>query len=81
MLNFEELKARLGLEPLPFEGGWYAETYRSSESFLPEGFPADRALATAIYYCLTPDTCSRLHRLRGDEVYHFYLGFGIKFVK
>ena len=23
---------------------------------------------------LTPDTLSALHRLRGDEVYHFYLG-------
>jgi predicted cupin superfamily sugar epimerase len=61
MLNAERLIAALGLEPLPREGGYYRETYRS-----PHG--------TAIYYLLTADTCSALHRLPGDEVYHFYLG-------
>jgi predicted cupin superfamily sugar epimerase len=33
-----------------------------------------RAAGTAIYYLLTPETFSALHRLRGDEVFHFYLG-------
>jgi uncharacterized protein len=31
-------------------------------------------LSTAIYYLLTPETFSALHRLRSDEVFHFYLG-------
>jgi hypothetical protein len=31
-------------------------------------------MATAIYYLLTPDSFSALHRLAGDELYHFYLG-------
>jgi uncharacterized protein len=31
-------------------------------------------MATAIYYLLTPDNFSTLHRLRGDEIFHFYLG-------
>ena len=34
--------------------------------------------ATAIYYLLTPDTFSAMHRLKGDEVYHFYMGDAIE---
>ena len=37
-------------------------------------FAGERSLGTAIYYLLTPDTYSALHRLPGDEVFHFYLG-------
>jgi uncharacterized protein len=74
----EEIVAWFGLEPLPAEGGFYAETYRSAEA-LPAGPPssgraAPRSLATAIVYLLTPTSHSALHRLRSDEVYHFYLG-------
>jgi predicted cupin superfamily sugar epimerase len=74
----ERLKELLGLKPLPSEGGYYVESYRSSE-MLAAGAVSGRAhgtrvLSTAIYYLLTPDTCSRLHRLASDEIYHFYLG-------
>ena len=74
----ERLKKILGLKPLPLEGGYYVESYRASE-MLVAGAVSERAqgarvLSTAIYYLLTPDTCSRLHRLSSDEVYHFYLG-------
>lgn len=34
----------------------------------------ERAFFTTIYYLLTPDTFSAMHRLKGDEAYHFYLG-------
>jgi predicted cupin superfamily sugar epimerase len=54
------------------------ETYRAGERLaagaLPERYGGERSLATAIYYLLTPDTFSEMHRLRSDEVYHFYLG-------
>ncbi len=77
-MTADEVIQMLGLSPLPGEGGFYAETYRSSESLPPEvltaDYPADRSLSTAIYYMLTPDSCSVMHRLIGDEVYHFYLG-------
>jgi predicted cupin superfamily sugar epimerase len=74
----EEIRRLLGLTPLAHEGGFFAETYRASER-IPAGFggidPNDaRPLATAIYYLLTPDTFSALHRLSGDELFHFYLG-------
>jgi len=62
-LTAARLIERLGLEPLPIEGGHFRQTWRS-----PAG--------TAIYYLLTddPDSFSALHRLPTDEVYHFYLG-------
>lgn len=78
MLSVEEIKKLLNLRPLPNEGGFYAETYRSSHPLLndslPEGFSGNRSLSTAIYFLLTPENFSAMHRLRGDEVYHFYLG-------
>ncbi len=78
VVNAEEIRQLLKLEPLEFEGGYFAETYRSEHqiqaSALPPGYNGARALGTAIYYLLTPDTCSRMHRLPGDEIFHFYLG-------
>lgn len=78
MPNAKEIQELLKLKPLPVEGGYFAETYRSkftlSERSLPSGYSGERALATAIYYMLTPDTFSVMHRLKGDEIYHFYLG-------
>jgi len=65
----------LGLEPHPEEGGWFRETYRTAESFEPGGaWTGPRSTATAIYYLLTSGTVSALHRLPGDEIFHFYLG-------
>ncbi|MFP4496724.1 MAG: cupin domain-containing protein [Vulcanimicrobiota bacterium] len=68
----------LGLEPLPGEGGYYRETYRSSEVLNPGALPSrydrNKNFSTAIYYLLTPNTRSLLHKLPTDEVYHFYLG-------
>jgi predicted cupin superfamily sugar epimerase len=78
MLTVEALCALLGLIPHPVEGGYFAETYRSVEQLpaaaLPSRYGAARALGTAIYYLLTPDTFSAMHRLASDEVFHFYLG-------
>lgn len=78
MESVDQLIALLGLKPLPVEGGYYAESYRSAES-IPAGTvtghdAGPRSVGTAIYYLLTPQTCSLLHRLKSDEVYHFYLG-------
>ena len=65
----------LRLERHPEEGGYFRETYRSAESFEPgKGFAGIRSVGTAIYYLLTADTWSALHRLPGDEIFHFYLG-------
>lgn len=76
MVDANEVIAALDLRPLPREGGYYRETYRS-ELRLPSGLfgqATEKSLATAIYYLLTPDSFSALHRLPADELFHFYLG-------
>jgi predicted cupin superfamily sugar epimerase len=69
MFSAAQIIDLLHLEPLQPEGGFYRETYRSARHH-SDG----KSFATAIYYLLTAETCSLLHRLPGDEVYHFYLG-------
>jgi len=68
----------LGLQPLEGEGGYFRETYRSCETVagdaLPDRYRSDRRFSTAIFYLLTPDAPSLLHRVRSDEIFHFYLG-------
>ena len=53
------------------------ETYRSKEIVKDADFSLRKgahSASTSIYYLLTPDTFSELHRLNSDEVFHFYLG-------
>ena len=77
-MNAEEVFHLLGLAPHPGEGGYFRETYRSPlvvpASALPACYDGGRSFGTAIYYLVTPDSFSALHRVRGDEVFHFYLG-------
>ena len=78
MITADTVKSLLNLKPHPEEGGYFRETYRSHHSFskdtLPAGYAEERSIATAIYFLLTPDTFSALHRLPTDEIFHFYLG-------
>lgn len=67
----------LGLQPHP-EGGYFAETYRAAEpiaaAHLPPRFGAPRAHSTAIYFLLEAGQFSAFHRIKSDEVWHFYDG-------
>lgn len=76
-MEIEQLVKKLGLRPHP-EGGFYTETYRSSEFFgqegLPERFSGPRNFSTAIYFLMTADSFSAFHRIKSDEIWHFYLG-------
>jgi predicted cupin superfamily sugar epimerase len=78
MPTAQELIATLGLRPHPMEGGYYRETYRSADrlpaALWPGRYTGDRSAATAIYYLLTPETYSAMHRLPTDEIFHFYAG-------
>jgi len=77
MLAAENIIELLHLRPHP-EGGYYRETYRADEIIpfeaLPERYSGPRNFSTAIYYLLTSETRSTLHRLKSDEVFHFYMG-------
>jgi predicted cupin superfamily sugar epimerase len=68
---------RLNLIPHP-EGGYYRETYRSELSLareaLPPQFTGPRLVSTAIYFLLQGNNFSAFHRLRSDELWHFYSG-------
>jgi uncharacterized protein len=71
-----------GLEPHPREGGFFKESYRSSRTLPPlETYPYPRLESTAIYYLLTPTTFSRLHKLRGDEIFHHYAGDAVEMLQ
>jgi len=73
----DELLRRLALDRHP-EGGWYRETYRSSEfiagSALPARFDGPRPFSTSIYFLLEQGDISALHRIKSDEIWHFYAG-------
>ncbi|MEM9325039.1 MAG: cupin domain-containing protein [Bacteroidota bacterium] len=68
---------KLDMKPHP-EGGFYKETYRSVGSIPVEGLPAtygsERSYATGIYFLLDGENFSALHRLKQDEMWHFYAG-------
>jgi predicted cupin superfamily sugar epimerase len=67
----------LQLLPHP-EGGFFRESYRAAETVrrehLPPRFTGDRAFSTAIYFLLQWPDFSALHRIKQDEVWHFYDG-------
>jgi len=77
-MNAEEIIQLLGLQPHPEEGGYFVETYKCQEviprTALPHRYVSKRSYCTAIFYLLTPDTFSALHRLESDEIFHFHLG-------
>jgi predicted cupin superfamily sugar epimerase len=81
-MTAQEVIDVLGLVPHPEEGGFFRETYRSASDFEPGlPFPGRRSVGTAIYYLLTPGTFSEMHRLPGDELFHFYAGDPVEMLR
>jgi predicted cupin superfamily sugar epimerase len=68
---------KLHLDPHP-EGGYFRQTYKAGlqlpKASLPVGFTGARSASTAIYFLLEKDNFSAFHRLRSDELWHFYAG-------
>ncbi len=60
-MNAERVIELLGLEPLPVEGGMWAQTWRDEHS-------------SAIYFLLRPGDFSAVHRVEGPEMWHYYAG-------
>lgn len=63
-----QIIARLGLEPLPHEGGFFRVTHRT-------------ATMSGILFLLTPEEFSALHRLAQDEAWHFHAGDPVEHVQ
>jgi predicted cupin superfamily sugar epimerase len=74
-MNREEVIELLGLAPLPVEGGWFRQIWRSPPD-------AEQPAGTAIIAVLTDDEdgFSQFHRLHSDELWHFYGGDPIELV-
>lgn len=60
------------------EGGYFSENYRSNEFLkkeaLPDRYNDKRCFGTSIYFLLFEKGFSAFHRLKSDEIWHFYEG-------
>lgn len=76
-LTAEEIQRLLDLAPNA-TCGFVRVTYTSKLSIAPGGLPAPFAggqpLGSALYFLVTPEAPVRLHRIRNDQLYHYYLG-------
>ena len=81
MTEAEKIAKQLQLQPHP-EGGYFKETYRSHGSInqtdLSDDISGNRNYSTAIYFLLTSDSFSAFHRIKQEEIWHFYKGSPIK---
>ena len=81
MNQIENIIKTLNLQPHP-EGGYFKETYRSvgdiNTDSLNQTYNGKRSYSTCIYFLLTSDTFSAFHRIKQDEIWHFYDGATIK---
>lgn len=79
-LSAADYVEQLKLQPHP-EGGFYTRTYESEEHIpaaaLPARFGANRLISTAIYFLLEGTDYSAFHRIKSDELWHFYAGGGL----
>jgi len=75
--QIERIVNTLDLKPHP-EGGFYKETYRSQGEInldaLGEQYSGKRNYSTCIYFMLTSGNFSAFHRIKQDEIWHFYKG-------
>ena len=73
-IKIEELKKQLDLVPHP-EGGYFKEAYRSEGMVKnPYSEANERSFSTGIYFLLVSQNFSAFHRIRQDEMWHFYDG-------
>jgi uncharacterized protein len=76
-MTADDVLKLLNLEPNA-TCGFVRETYRAAQAIAPGGLPAPfadgRPLGSALYFMVTPQAPVRLHRIRNDQLYHYYLG-------
>jgi predicted cupin superfamily sugar epimerase len=77
-MNAEYFIEKLQMQPLPVEGGYFTVTHLAEEDIgraaLPARYPCDRPFYSAIYYLVTVDQFSAMHKLPTDEIYYFHYG-------
>ena len=71
----QDIIAALGLSPAQ-TCGFTRVSYASEleTDALPAPFAAPRPIGTALYFLVTPEAPVRPHRIRNDQLYHYYRG-------
>jgi predicted cupin superfamily sugar epimerase len=76
-MSADEVKTLLNLTP-GATCGYVRETYTSALTIaagdLPAPFAAERPAGTALFFMVTPQETVKVHRIRNDQLYHYYLG-------
>ena len=76
-LTADEIRTLLELEPNA-TCGFVRLTFVSKAAIAAGGLSAPfadgRPLGSALYFMVTPEAPVRLHRIRNDQLYHYYLG-------
>ena len=76
-MTADEIRALLKLEPYS-TCGFVRVTFISEKWIaaggLPPPFAEGRPAGSALYFMVTPDAPARVHRIRNDQLYHYYLG-------
>ena len=76
-LTADEIRTVLELEPNA-TCGFVRVTFVGKHSIASGGLPAPfaegRPLGSALYFMVTPEAPVRLHRIRNEQLYHYYLG-------
>jgi predicted cupin superfamily sugar epimerase len=76
-MTAEDIRALLELEPNA-TCGFVRVTFLSKQKLaagtLPAPLAGERPLGSALYFLVTPEAPVRLHRIRNDQLYHYYLG-------
>jgi hypothetical protein len=76
-MTFEDVRRLLDLSPNA-TCGYVRVTFVSKHKIAPGGmqapFVGGRPAGSALYFMLTPEEPVKLHRIRNDQLYHYYLG-------
>ena len=76
-ITADEIRSLLKLEPNA-TCGFVREIYKSDIEIkaggLPVPFQGGRPLGSALYFMVTPEAPVKLHRIKSDRLYHYYLG-------
>lgn len=84
-MTADEVISLLGLEPLPEEGGFYRETFRSARRLfagsMGDDYAGPRDALTAIYFLVTAASPSAWHVLPSDEVFLWHAGDPVRMLR
>ena len=73
-MNKETIIKKLALSPHP-EGGWYREFYKNNA--VGKFKTNEKVASTQIYYLMSTDSFSHLHRLTSSEIWNFHFGSSV----